>query len=152
MLLLILPLGLLGNQAASAQTASAASVSEITKGLMCTCGCTMVLYSCQCGTAAAMNGDIQEMIDAGMSEEAILNSYVEQHGQQILAAPPKEGFNLSAWVIPFAALAAAAIFVVVLLRRWTRTHEEAISEPSEPTEEDRAYLKALEHELELTEE
>jgi cytochrome c-type biogenesis protein CcmH/NrfF len=43
---------------------------------------------------------------------------IAQFGQEILAAPPKHGFDLLAWAIPGAALLAGAIVAGVLATRW----------------------------------
>jgi len=84
-------------------------VDEIYKNLLCTCGCTMPLNTCECGTAAQMQSEIGGMVDRGMTKQLILDAYVERHGQVILTSPPKAGFSLMAWVTPFLALAAGAV-------------------------------------------
>lgn len=111
----------------------------------------MVLYSCQCGTADEMANDIQQMVDDGLSKAAILDAYVEQHGQAILAAPPKKGFNLSAWVMPFLALAGAAAVVVLLLRRWSGKSAQSRPDTERPEMDDDPYLTAVEEELQKIE-
>jgi cytochrome c-type biogenesis protein CcmH/NrfF len=35
-------------------------------------------------------------------------------------APPKRGFNLVAWIAPFAAVGTGALGILLLLRRWQR--------------------------------
>jgi len=80
--------------------ATATTVSEVEKGLMCYCGCNMTLYSCECADAAQMRSDIQKMIDQGMTKDEIIKNYVKKYGNTILASPPKKGFDLIAWVIP----------------------------------------------------
>ena len=54
-------------------------VDEIGANLMCQCGCTMVLSSCDCGTAEQMRGEIRSMIDQGKTKDDILNYYTA-HG------------------------------------------------------------------------
>ena len=39
---------------------------------------------------------------------------------RILLFPPRQGFNLVVWVVPFAGLGAALVLVLVLVRRWSR--------------------------------
>ncbi len=114
---------------------------------MCTCGCTMVLYSCQCGTADQMTNNIQQMINAGRSKAEILDIYVEQHGQAILAAPPKQGFNLSAWVMPFLVLAGAAAVIALLLKRWSGHSTQSQPDTESLERNDGPYLSAVEEEL-----
>ncbi len=66
-----------------------------------------------------MKAKIQQMINDGKTKPEILKTFVSQYGQKILAAPPKEGFNLSVWVLPFAALAVAAVMLYFLLKSWS---------------------------------
>jgi cytochrome c-type biogenesis protein CcmH/NrfF len=46
---------------------------------------------------------------------------VAQFGEQILAAPPKHGFDLLAWVVPGAALALGAAVAATLAWVWSRS-------------------------------
>ena len=46
-----------------------------------------------------------------------------QWGQRILAAPPRHGFNLLAWVLPLVALVGGAGILGILAWRWTRVRE-----------------------------
>jgi cytochrome c-type biogenesis protein CcmH len=46
--------------------------------------------------------------------------FVEKYGLWILLAPPREGFNLLVWVVPFVGLAAGLALVLLLVRRWSR--------------------------------
>ncbi len=64
---------------------------------------------------------IRERIEAGDSESEIEEALVDQFGEAVLASPPKEGFNLLAWVLPLAGGAIAVAAVAVALRRWSRT-------------------------------
>ncbi len=106
----------------------------------------MVLYSCQCGTAAQMKADIQQKLDNGQTKQQIMDGYVSRYGETVLAAPPKEGFNLSAWVMPFAAIAGAALLIYILLKRWSAqgAETEARWAQEELKDED---LQELEQEL-----
>ena len=44
-------------------------------------------------------------------------------GTKILAAPPKKGFNLLAWLLPFVALFGGALVLGLLAWRWSHTRE-----------------------------
>ena len=41
-----------------------------------------------------------------------------QFGEEVLAAPPREGFNLLAWVLPLAGGLLAAAGLALAARRW----------------------------------
>jgi cytochrome c-type biogenesis protein CcmH/NrfF len=45
---------------------------------------------------------------------------VDEYGVKILAAPPKRGFFLTAWLTPLMAILLGGIAVLVLLRQWAR--------------------------------
>lgn len=99
-------------------------VDEIGTNLMCQCGCTMVLASCDCGTAEQMRGEIREMLGQGKSKPEILNYYIGKYGEKVLAAPVAQGFNLSAYITPFAAILVGASVIGLIVRQWvirTRT-------------------------------
>lgn len=59
-------------------------------------------------------------IQAGDSKQEIKDRLVVQYGPKILAAPPKEGFDLLAWVLPLAGAAGAALVLAFAAWRWSR--------------------------------
>ena len=133
----------------SPSRANAATVSDISKQLICQCGCNMVLLNCshaECGSREAMTTLITQKIDQGQSEEQIIQFFIAQYGEQVLAAPPKRGFNLMAWIMPFAALLFGAGIIYITLKKWVRRETQSqtyiIVE-----EEDEKYRHQLEEEL-----
>jgi len=133
----------------SPSRASAATVSDISKQLICQCGCTMVLLNCshaECGSREAMTTLIQQKIDQGQSEEQIIQLFVAQYGEKVLAAPPKRGFNLTVWIMPFAALLFGAGVIYIALKKWVR-RETRSQTYTVVDEEDEKYRHQLEEEL-----
>ena len=129
--------------------ADAGDLSEVRKALMCTCDdCTMVLYDCNCGTADEMVATIRGMLDNGLGTSDVIQAYVARYGQVILSAPPKEGFDLIAWVVPFVILGAATGLVLMLLKRWTSDSpvRESDQVPLKPFDE--TSLTKVEQEME----
>ncbi len=45
-------------------------------------------------------------------------SFVAKYGATVLAAPTTQGFDLVAWIAPFAVFAAALLGTILLIRRW----------------------------------
>ena len=80
-------------------------------------------------TANQMRQIIRERLAAGESPEQVRDYFVQKYGQWILLSPPKEGFNLLVWVVPFAALGAGLVLVAVVLRRWSRRPAAVPSTP-----------------------
>ena len=78
--------------------------------------------------ALRMKAFIRERIAAGDTKTEIKDRLVAQFGESVLAAPPKSGFNLLAWLLPLVGAAIGAGVLAILARRWRRRKPEA-SEP-----------------------
>ena len=62
--------------------------------------------------------DLGKQIDQGKSDEAIMAYFIDKYGSTVLAAPPASGFNLTAWVMPFVALAIGTLVAIYFVRRF----------------------------------
>jgi cytochrome c-type biogenesis protein CcmH len=129
--------------------ANAATVGNISKELICQCGCTMVLASCshaECIVRDTMTILIEQKLAQGQSQEQIIQFFVTQYGEQVLASPPKRGFNLTAWILPFAALLFGGGVIYIALKEWVRRGRHSqIKAMAE--EDDEEYRRRLEKEL-----
>jgi cytochrome c-type biogenesis protein CcmH len=67
-----------------------------------------------------MKDIIRERLAAGETPEQVRAYFVEKYGTWILLAPPRQGFNLLVWVVPFVAIGLGLVLVFVVLRRWSR--------------------------------
>jgi len=97
------------------------TVARITEGLTCQCGCGLTVSNCNhptCGFAVPLRDDIDKMIAKGMSADQITAFYRRKYGEKILSAPTTEGFNLLAWIMPFAAIIAGGGLIALRLGRW----------------------------------
>ena len=132
--------------------ADAATVGDISKQLICQCGCNMVLLNCshaECMVRDAMTTLIGQKLAQGQSEAEIIQFFVAQYGEQVLAAPPKRGFNLVAWVLPFVAILGGGGVIYIALRVWVRRGRQSqTSAMAEAEEGDEEYRRQLEQELE----
>ena len=75
---------------------------------------------------------IRPRIAAGDSKAEIKAQLVAEFGESVLAAPPKRGFGLLAWLLPLLALGVAVAVVGVLVWRWSRGRGRATSGPARP--------------------
>ncbi len=137
---------------ASPVKADSTTVSDISKELICQCGCTMVLANCshaECMSREEMTTLIEQKLAQGQSEEKIIQFFVAQYGEQVLASPPKRGFNLVAWVLPFAAILGGGGVIYIALKAWVKRGKghptNAVTKAEEGDEE---YQRRLEKELE----
>ena len=112
-------------QAASGQgTAGSATPSQVQEGLTCQCGCGLTVANCnhlQCGFAVPVKEDIADSLARGDSAEQILARYRAEYGEKILSSPVAEGFNVMAWITPYAAVGTGALLLLVAIRRWAGT-------------------------------
>jgi cytochrome c-type biogenesis protein CcmH len=56
----------------------------------------------------------------GLTSTQVKDRLVAQFGPEILAAPPKHGFDLLAWLVPAAVLAAGVLAAALVARAWAR--------------------------------
>ncbi|SME97602.1 cytochrome c-type biogenesis protein [Pseudobacteriovorax antillogorgiicola] len=54
---------------------------------------------------------VKEQMEKGRSKDEILEFFVERYGPWILREPPKEGFNIVAWIVPIAMLFLGPIII-----------------------------------------
>jgi cytochrome c-type biogenesis protein CcmH len=126
------------------------TLRELEGELMCpTCGTTLELSNAP--AADQIRRFVRARIAAGDTKSEIEDKLVAEFGRGVLASPPKEGFDLLAWVLPLLALALGAAAIGLLVVRWSRRRE-----PDPPWEEpsangrpdlDPALEKRLEEEL-----
>jgi cytochrome c-type biogenesis protein CcmH len=64
-----------------------------------------------------MKDVIADKLSAGESTQNIKDYFVQQYGPQVLGAPPLEGFNWLAWILPIVALVGGGYFF------WSYTHK-----------------------------
>src|SRR3954471_7150913 len=83
------------------------SVAELENEVMCTV-CHQLLSQSQSAFADGVREQIQQKHDLGWSKQRTLDWLVQQYGEEVLAAPPKHGFDLLAWLVPAAVLVGGA--------------------------------------------
>jgi len=120
--------------------------------LRCTCGCNLDVYTCRttdftCTVSPAMHRQVVGLVEQGKTADEILQAFIAEHGEMVLMAPPKEGFNLVGYVVPGMAITAVGALMLWMLSRRSRVASTASSgdaPASWPTlsEEDAAKLEA----------
>lgn len=98
--------------------------------LMCTCGCAQLLGECDhagCPARGQEEVELRTFIASSLNDDQILDAFAAKYGATVRAAPTKHGFDLVAWIAPFAVFAAALLGTILLVRRWSvgKTQSEA---------------------------
>jgi cytochrome c-type biogenesis protein CcmH/NrfF len=78
------------------------------------------LLNCTSSQAEQWRELIRQKLTRGETKEQILRYFVDIGGEGILAAPPKQGFALTAWLLPLFVMVNGAGLIVVLTRRWAQ--------------------------------
>lgn len=127
--------------------ADSPTVSSIAKQLVCPWN--MVLADCtNPDHRGPMLTLIEQKLAQGQSGEQIIQFFVAQYGEQVLASPPKRGFNLVAWVLPFVAILAGGGIIYIALKKWVwQGQQSPTMATTEAGEKDEEYRQRLEREL-----
>lgn len=111
---------------------------EIGMHLKCMCkGCDMSAGGCShpggafsgpCPTAKAMMQEVDQHIAKGETDEQIMQAFVNQYGGIVYVEPPKHGFGLVAWILPFFYTILGLAVVVFVMRKWRKEPKLAEAE------------------------
>jgi cytochrome c-type biogenesis protein CcmH/NrfF len=124
-------------------TDASARFDNLSHRMMCQCGCAQLLGECDhlgCPSRVPEEDELRTGIAAGNSDQQIFDSFVAKYGAVVLAAPTTKGFDLVAWIAPFAVLAAAMLGTFLLVRRWS------VSRPVSRTAVDTSTMDPAERE------
>ena len=126
--------------------ASKADVDLVGAQLVCYCGCSgLTVKACTCGTADNIREKITAQLDSGMSPDETVAAWVAEKGEQVLAVPTREGFNLVGWIMPFVATFLGLLIATVIVLRWQKEAAVATTPPDpDPGKPDDAYVKRIE--------
>jgi cytochrome c-type biogenesis protein CcmH/NrfF len=97
-------------------------VKRVGLRLACLCGaCKNTVGDCpmlECHSAKPARVKIATLQKEGKSDDAIVQSFVSEQGNQALSSPPNEGFHLLAWWTPVAAIAVGLLGIYWFIRRY----------------------------------
>ena len=143
--LAVAAIGLLLAPAAALAKCPQTSLAEIEEEVMCpVCGTPLALAT-EAPQAERQREFIVERIERCQSEGEIKASLVAQFGEEVLATPGDEGFDLVAYLLPALAVVAGAGAVALAVVRWRRSGPRTPVEsdgaaPADPSSVDAARL------------
>jgi cytochrome c-type biogenesis protein CcmH len=113
---------------------------EIGMHLKCMCrGCEMSAGGCAhpggafsgpCDTAKAMLKEVDQHLAKGENQQQIIDAFVAEYGSTVYIEPPKHGFGLVAWIMPFVYVLGGLVLVVFVVNKWRK--RPAIVGPAAP--------------------
>lgn len=120
---------------------------ELYRELRCpSCGTSLDISNAP--AAQQIKQFVREQAAMGKSADEIKDALVAEFGREVLATPPKEGFDLVAWVVPGAAVAIGLAAIPVLTRAWARRGGRTAPAGADATPEE---LERLQKELDTIE-
>jgi cytochrome c-type biogenesis protein CcmH len=125
-----------------------ARFNDLGHKMMCTCGCNQVLLECNhvgCTVSGGMRDELTRAIASGQNDSLILQSFVQEYGATVLAAPTTHGLDLLAWIMPFAVSLLALGGTIYLVRHWARQQQTATA----LTPQQRRTLEAMRERIRL---
>ena len=109
--------------------------NELGHQMMCICSCNQILLECNhvgCPDSDNMRNELMAAISRGDSDSLVEQSFVQKYGPTVLAAPTAKGFDRTAWIVPFVALALGLSIVVLVIRSWKNRPAPAIADGLRP--------------------
>jgi cytochrome c-type biogenesis protein CcmH len=100
-----------------------AEIQAIEQRLACNCGCTLDVFTCRttdfsCTYSPALHRKVLALRDSGKTAQEILDAFVDEYGEKALMAPKPQGLiNLTGYLLPGAAIAAAAAGLLLFIGR-----------------------------------
>lgn len=139
LLVLCLVLAVVPGAALAAQPR--ASFADIEDEVMCDT-CNVALYVAESPRADQLRREIRVLIAQGKTKQEVKDTLRERYGPAILALPQRDGFSLTAYLVPLLVALGLVTLLIVLLPRWRRrSREPALDAPAAAlTDDDRRRL------------
>ncbi|MDR3701396.1 MAG: cytochrome c-type biogenesis protein CcmH [Candidatus Sulfopaludibacter sp.] len=108
--------------AALAQTASenpSADVRRVGMRLQCQCGCKDSVATCsmlECGFSKPAKERIARMQNVGMSDQQIVQAFIQDYGPGIFLAPP----SAFGWIVPYVSVGFGLMVIWLFVRKYRK--------------------------------
>lgn len=122
-------------------------VNAIAKQLYCPVCPNTPLDVCETKACQDWRAQIKDQLSAGWSEQEIIDYFVEQYGERVLAEPQRSGFTSLVWILPVIAVLLGIFIVWQVLLSW-RSGQKLEPIPLTPEQQiSREILDQIEKEL-----
>lgn len=112
---------------------TADDVNAIAKKLYCPVCPNTPLDVCETKACKDWRQQIRDQLAAGWNEQRIIDYFVAQYGERVLAEPQRSGFTSFVWVLPVASVLLGLAVVWQVLKSWrARRTQRAVSSAVTP--------------------
>ena len=120
--------------------------NQIAKTLYCPVCPNTPLDVCSTQACAQWRALIKEKLQQGQTAQQIRDYFVQQYGEVVLGAPPPEGFNWLAYILPVIGILLGAAIAWLTVRQWI-IHRSAGAVAPVETPVSKEYAERIEKDL-----
>lgn len=107
---------------AQGKTPTDDEVNAIAKKLYCPVCPNTPLDVCETKACEDWRAQIRDELASGWTEQQILDYFVAQYGERVLAEPQRRGFTSLVWMLPVIGVLLGVVVVWQVLRMWKKDH------------------------------
>lgn len=106
-------------------------VNRVAKQLYCPVCPNTPLDVCETKACQDWRAQIKDQLAAGWTDDQVIQYFVEQYGERVLAEPRRSGFTSFVWLLPVVSIVIGLVVVAQVLRGW-KTKRAAPVVPAKP--------------------
>ena len=123
-------------------------VNRVAKQLYCPVCPNTPLDVCETKACQDWRAQIRDQLAAGWTDGQIIEYFVQQYGERVLAEPRRSGFTSFVWFLPVVSVAIGLVVLAQILRGWkTKRPVSALAPSGQPSTIPPEVLERLEKEL-----
>ena len=121
-------------------------VLRVAKNLYCPVCPNTPLDVCETKACEDWRGQIRDQLAEGWTDQQVIDYFVAQYGERVLAEPQRKGFTSLVWFLPLVAVLLGLGIVYEILRTWRKQKPiPAISTPQPKISDE--ILQKIEREI-----
>lgn len=105
-------------------------VNAIAKKLYCPVCPNTPLDVCETKACEDWRAQIRDQLTAGWNEQQIIDYFVAQYGERVLAEPQRKGFSSLVWMLPVLGVVLGVVIVWQVLKNWRSVRQSQIPKVS----------------------
>jgi len=121
-------------------------VNRVAKKLYCPVCPNTPLDVCETKACEDWRAQIRDQLSQGWTDQQIIDYFVTQYGERVLAEPQRKGFTSLVWFLPLTAVLIGTGVVYEILRSW-RKQKTATTAVSPRPEIPKELLEKIEREI-----
>lgn len=122
-------------------------VNRVAKKLYCPVCPNTPLDVCETQACKDWRAQIRDELAQGWTEQQIIDYFVAQYGERVLAEPQRKGFTSLVWLLPVISALLGLWIVYEILKGWRKQKQKSQAVISQNAELPLEVLKRIEQEL-----